>query len=214
MKAWISEKTSSYWHKFKRPLVSVLHPLAHIASTLPLLVGVWDYWQKNLGANPILEITHRTGKTALILLMLSLAVSPIRLVLSWPQINKVRRPLGLYAFGYAAIHFLIFIILDYGFIWQAIFREIVNRKFILIGFSTGLILLILAVTSLNRLQKMLGRQWKSLHRLVYLAGGLAVLHFIMAVKPGVLRPWYYAGGMLLLLIFRLSPVQTWIKKVI
>jgi sulfoxide reductase heme-binding subunit YedZ len=212
MKAWISQNISKLWKEYKRPLGAVLHPLAHIGSVLPLLVGLWDFWQNNLGANPILEITHRTGKTALILLMLSLAVSPIRMVFNWPQINKVRRPLGLYAFGYAAIHFSIFIFLDYGFQWQLIFQEILNRKFILIGFTTGLILFTLAITSLKVLLKALGKRWKPLHRLVYIAGGLAALHFILAVKPGVLRPWPYAGGMLFLLLFRLSPVQAWVKK--
>lgn len=212
MKAWISQSISKYWKKYKCPLGSVLHLLTHVGSLLPLLVGLLDFWQNNLGANPILEITHRTGKTALILLLLSLAVSPIRQVFKWPQIHKVRRPLGLYAFGYAAIHFSIFIFLDYGFQWGAILREILNRKFILIGFSAGLILLTLAVTSLKILLKKLGKRWKQLHRLVYVAGGLGALHFIMAVKPGVLRPWPYAGVMLFLLLFRLPPVQAWVKK--
>jgi sulfoxide reductase heme-binding subunit YedZ len=212
MKVWISQKISKNWREYKRPLGSILHPLVHIGSILPYVVGLWDFWKNNLGANPILEITQRTGRTAIILLMLSLAVSPLRLLLNWPQINKLRRPLGLYAFSYAAVHFSIFIVLDYGFHWQSILQEILNRKFILFGFTAGAILLLLTVTSLTIFLKQLGKRWKKLHRFVYAAGALAGTHFILAVKPGVLRPWYYAAVMFILLAFRFPPVQTWVKK--
>jgi len=124
MKAWISQNFSKYWNDYKRPLGTILHPLSHIGSSIPFLVGLWDFWQKNLGVNPIAEITHRTGKTAIILLMLSLAISPLRLLLSWSQINKLRRPLGLWSFAYATAHFSTFVILDYGFNWQAILDAI------------------------------------------------------------------------------------------
>jgi sulfoxide reductase heme-binding subunit YedZ len=118
----------------------------------------------------------------------------------------------LYAFTYAAIHFGIFIILDFNLQWEYIFQEILNRKFILFGFSAGVILLLLAVTSLKVFLKKLGKRWKKLHRFVYAAGFLATLHFILAVKPGVLRPWYYAAIMLMLLSFRLPQVQSWVKE--
>lgn len=212
MKVWISQNISKNWKEYKRSLGSILHPLVHIGSILPYVVGLWDFWQDNLGANPILEITQRTGRTAIILLMLSLAVSPIRRLLNWPQINKLRRPLGLYAFSYAAVHFSIFIVLDYGFHWQSILQEILKRKFILFGFTAGVILLLLAVTSLTFFLKQLGKRWKKLHRFVYAAGALAGTHFILAVKPGVLRPWYYAAVMFILLAFRFPPVQAWVKK--
>lgn len=212
MKEWILVKISKYWKENKRSLVKILHPLAHIGSVIPISVDLWDFWQNNLGANPILEITHRTGRTALTLLLISLSISPLRLLLNWPQINKLRRPIGLYAFTYAAIHFGIFIILDFNLQWEYIFQEILNRKFILFGFSAGVILLLLAVTSLKVFLKKLGKRWKKLHRFVYAAGFLATLHFILAVKPGVLRPWYYAAIMLILLSFRLPQVQSWVKE--
>jgi sulfoxide reductase heme-binding subunit YedZ len=211
MKAWISEKISNSWRENKRTIAKILHPLAHLGSIIPFGMGLWDFWQNNLGANPILEITHRSGKTALILLMLSLSITPLRTLSKWPQINKLRRPLGLYAFAYAAVHFGIFLILDYNLQWRYIFQEIINRKFILIGFSAGLILLILAATSPTVMLKKLRKRWKPLHRLVYLAGFLAGLHFILAVKPGVLRPWIYAAVMLLLLSFRIPAVRAWLK---
>ena len=212
MKTWTLLKTSKNWKDLKKPLASILHLAIHIGSAIPLLVGLWDFWQRNLGANPILEITHRTGKTAITLLILSLSIRPLRQLLNWPQVNKLRRPLGLYAGFYALIHFSIFIWLDYGFQWNLIFNYLVNNLFILLGFTTGLILLALSITSLNVFLKKMGKRWKQLHRLVYVAGILSALHFIQAVKPGVLRPWPYVIIMAVLLLFRLPLVQNWVKK--
>jgi sulfoxide reductase heme-binding subunit YedZ len=214
MKAWISKRISKPWKKNKKVLASILHPLVHIGSILPLLIGLWDFWQDGLGANPILEITHRSGKTALTLLILSLTISPLRQLLKWNQVNKLRRPLGLYAAFYAGIHFLIYVVLDYGFQWDALLANSLTNKFILLGSTAGTILLILGITSLPIFLKKMGPRWKKLHRFVYLAGILAGLHFILAVKPGVLRPWPYAAGMFIVLTYRLPPVQTWIKKVL
>lgn len=214
MTVWTSLKTSKNWKDQKKPLASILHLLVHIGSAIPLLVGLWDFWQRNLGANPILEITHRTGKTAILLLILSLAVSPLRQLLKWNQINKLRRPLGLWAAFYAGVHFSIYVVLDYGFQWKALLANSLTNKFILLGFTTGLILLLLSITSLTFFLKKMGKNWKKLHRFVYAAGILAALHFILAVKPGVLRPWPYVLVMALLLLFRLPPVQTWVKKTI
>jgi methionine sulfoxide reductase heme-binding subunit len=214
MKTWTSLKTSKNWKDLKKPLASIMHLTVHIGSSIPLLVGLWDFWQNNLGANPIQAITHRTGKTAILLLILSLAVSPLRQLLKWNQINKLRRPLGLWAAFYALVHFSIYVVLDYGFQWEALFANSLTNKFILFGFTTGLILLTLSITSLKFFLKKMGKNWKKLHRIVYAAGILAALHFILAVKPGVLLPWPYALVMALLLLFRLPPVQTWVKKTI
>jgi sulfoxide reductase heme-binding subunit YedZ len=204
---------SNFWNDNKKTLANILHPISHIGSLIPLGVGLWDFWQNNLGANPILEITHRSGKTAFILLMLSLSISPLRTILNWPQANKLRRPLGLYAFTYAAIHFAIYLALDYGFDLKAVIEAITIRPFTVFGFTAGLILLILAITSLTYFQKKLKKRWKTLHRFVYGAGVLVGIHFILAVKPGVLRPWPYAIGMLILLAYRIPVVQSWVKKV-
>jgi len=177
-----------------------------------LLVGLWDFWQDALGANPILEITHRSGKTALTLLILSLSISPLRQLLKWNQVNKLRRPLGLYAGFYAGIHFSIYVILDYGFQWSALLANSLTNNFILLGLTAGTILLVLGITSLNFFLRKMGPRWKQLHRFVYLAGILAGLHFILAVKPGVLRPWPYAAGIVLVLSYRLPPIQAWVKR--
>ena len=214
MKTWTLLKTSKNWKDLKKPLASILHLAVHIGSAIPLLVGLWDFWQRNLSANPILEITHRTGKTAILLLILSLAVSPLRQLLKWNQINKLRRPLGLWAGFYALVHFSIYVVLDYGFQWKALLANSLTNFFILFGFTTGVILLVLSITSLTYFLKKMGKNWKKLHRFVYAAGILAALHFILAVKPGVLRPWPYALTITLLLLYRLPPVQAWVKKTI
>jgi sulfoxide reductase heme-binding subunit YedZ len=212
MKEWISERISKPWRKYRSKLADILHPLVHIGSSLPLLVGLWDFWQNNLGANPIQDITHRTGKTAITLLIISLAVTPLRQILKWSQINKLRRPLGLWAGFYAGLHFTIYIAIDYGFQWKAIFDNTLTNWFILLGGTAGVILLLLSITSLKFFLKKMGKNWKKLHRFVYGAGILASLHFILAVKPGVIRPWPYVAFMALVLSFRLTPVQSWVKK--
>jgi sulfoxide reductase heme-binding subunit YedZ len=214
MKAWISEKISKPWRKYKSKVADILHPLVHIGSAIPLVVGVWAFWQNDLGANPILEITHRTGKTAITLLILSLTVTPLRQILKWNQINKLRRPLGLWAAFYAGVHFMIYIGLDYGFQLGPIIANSLTNKFIILGTLAGTILLLLSITSLKFFLRKMGKRWKQLHRFVYAAGILAALHFILAVKPGVLRPWPYAALMLLVLAYRLPPVQAWVKKTI
>lgn len=212
MKAWISQNFSKPWKEIRGSLASGLHLLTHLLALLPLLVGLIDFWQGNLGANPIQEITHRTGKTAITALLLSLSISPLKQILDWPQLNKLRRPLGLYAAFYALLHFLTFVVLDYAFQWQAMFSHVLTNPFILLGLTTGLILLALSLTSLKVFLKKMGKRWKQLHRLVYLAGILASLHFILAVKPGVLRPWPYVLSMAFLLAYRLAPVSAWFKK--
>jgi sulfoxide reductase heme-binding subunit YedZ len=212
MKEWISQSISKPWRKYKAKLASILHPLVHIGAALPLIIGLWDFWQRNLGADPIKEITHRTGKTAITLLILTLAVTPLRQVLKWSQVNKLRRPLGLWSAFYAAVHFAIYVALDFGFMWKALLDNSLTNWFILLGFTAGLILLALAITSLNFFLRKMGKNWKKLHRLVYLVGILVAIHFILAVKPGVLLPWPYAAIMGILLAFRLPPVQAWVKK--
>jgi sulfoxide reductase heme-binding subunit YedZ len=207
MKEWTLSKISKVWKDLKKPLAAILHPLVHAGSAVPVLVGVWDFWQNNLGANPITELTHRSGKTAILLLILSLAVSPLRQILKWNQLNKLRRPLGLWSAFYAGIHLTIYVVLDYGFQWNAILDNSLTNWFILFGTTSGFVLLLLSITSLRYFLKKMGKRWKQLHRLVYAAGILAAVHFILAVKPGVLDPWPYAIAMATVLVLRLPPIQ-------
>ena len=196
--------------KFK---MTPLQIAAHIAALIPLALLIWDFWQGNIGPDPIREATLRTGKAALVLLIASLACTPINILFGYKPVLKLRRPLGLYSFMYASIHFAIFIGVDYFFnltlIWEALFE----KRYALVGLSTGTILLALALTSTVGWQRRLKKRWKRLHRFVYLAGILAVLHFIWLVKQGVWEPYVWAAIVTLLLALRYTPIKQRVLKV-
>jgi sulfoxide reductase heme-binding subunit YedZ len=183
-----------------------LRILVHVAALLPLAWIIWQYAQGLFLIDPVREITTLTGRTALVLLVLSLACTPLNTLFGLKQALRVRRPLGLYAFLYASLHFATFVWLDYGFdlelLWQAIF----DQRYVLAGFAAGLLMLILAVTSTRSWQKRLGKNWKRLHRLAYLAGALAVIHYAWLVKD-ILIPLQYSAVLATLLVLRLPPVR-------
>jgi len=183
-----------------------LQILTYIAALLPLALLVWDYWQGRFIIDPVREITTRTGKTALILLILSLACTPINTIFGFKQVMRVRRGLGLYAFMYASLHFLTFVGLDYGFDFDLIAQGILDQRYVLVGFAAGLLLLPLAITSTQGWQKRLGKNWKRLHQLVYLAGILAIVHFTWLVKD-IREPLRYGAVVALLLIARIPSIR-------
>jgi sulfoxide reductase heme-binding subunit YedZ len=185
---------------------------ANIGALIPLLWLVWDFAQGNLSVNLIDDITDRTGKAALILLMLSLACTPVNILFGWSQVLTVRKALGLYAFFYASGHFLNFVGLDYGFDVSFILGDaLLEKPYILVGLGALLILLPLAITSTKGWMKRLGRNWKRLHQLVYGAGVLAVLHFFWLAKAAErLEPLLYGLGLTLLLIVRIPPVRRYL----
>ncbi len=191
-----------------------LQIITHIGAWIPLAVGLWDLWQGNLGPDIIREATLRTGKTALILLLLSLACTPVNTLFKFRTVLKLRRPLGLYSFMYASIHFAIFIGVDYFFDFRLIQDALLEKRYAIVGLITGTILLLLGITSTKGWQRRLKKNWKRLHRLVYLAGILAVVHYIWLVKQGVSDPWLYAGIVALLLILRMKPVKKWAISVL
>jgi len=183
-----------------------LQILTHVAALLPLALLLWDYWQGRFIIDPVQEITTRTGKTALILLILSLACTPINTIFGFKQVMRVRRALGLYAFMYAGLHFLTFIGLDYGFDFDLIAQDILDQRYVLVGFAAGLLLLPLAITSTQGWQKRLGKNWKRLHQLVYLASILAIVHFTWLVKD-IREPLRYGAVVALLLIARMPSIR-------
>jgi sulfoxide reductase heme-binding subunit YedZ len=189
-------KLKTYW----------LQILTHVAALLPLAWLLWHYWQGLFIIDPIREITTRTGKTALILLILSLACTPINIIFGFKQVLRVRRALGLYAFMYAGLHFLTFVGLDYGFDLDLIGQTILDQRYVLVGFAAGFLLLPLAITSTQGWQKRLGKNWKRLHRLVYLAGILAIVHFLWLVKD-IREPLRYGAVVALLLIVRIPVIR-------
>ncbi|MBI4497520.1 MAG: sulfoxide reductase heme-binding subunit YedZ [Chloroflexi bacterium] len=146
-----------------------------------------------LGANPIAQVENELGLTAFILLMAALACTPAKLLLGWTWQMRVRRELGLFAFFYAALHFLAYLVLDQFFDWDTIVADLAKRPFITVGFAALVLLVPLAFTSTNSWVRRLGyRRWQRLHRLVYVAGVLAAVHFLWRVKIDVSQPLTYA----------------------
>jgi sulfoxide reductase heme-binding subunit YedZ len=196
----------------KFPKLTLFQWIVHIGSWIPLVAIIVDYFRDHLTANPIQDITFRTGKTALVLLILSLSATPANTILGFKPALKVRRALGLYTFMYVSLHFLIFIGLDYGFDLALLKDAIFEKRYALVGFAAGLILLPLAITSTRGWMARLGQNWKRLHRLVYLAGILAVIHYVWLVKSDIREPLAYGGIVLLLLLFRLPRMRKWLSR--
>jgi sulfoxide reductase heme-binding subunit YedZ len=186
--------------------------LIHIGSLIPFLFLIIDGLTNNLTVNPIQEITQRTGHTALLWLIFSLSCTPLTIVFGIKAFNKVRRPLGLYAAFYATLHFLTFVMLDYWFDFQLIFRAVIEKPFIILGSIAFLILLTLTVTSTSRSMKTLGQTWKKLHRLVYAAGILLLIHYLLALKTVSLQWIVYAVLLAMLLLSRVSLLRAWFGK--
>lgn len=186
--------------------------LTHIAALLPLAHLVWDTWRGNLTVNPLQDWTFRTGDWALRLLVASLACTPIASLLGIKQAITVRRALGLYGFGYALLHFLVFVGVDYRFAFDLIWDDLATKRYILVGLVALLMLAPLAITSTRGWMKRLGRRWKSLHKLTYLAIPLAVVHYIWLVKSDLRDPLFYAGIVTLLLLLRLPTLRAPISR--
>lgn len=171
-----------------RDPVTYLRALLWTAAPLPgawLGAGVFTGW---LGVNPIETLTHLTGMTALVLLLLTLSVTPLRRLSGWNAVIKIRRPLGLWAFAYALAHFLIWMVLDLGLEFAWIAEDIAERPYITVGFTGFVLLTPLAVTSTRGWIRRLGRRWARLHKLAYVAAGLGVVHYYWLVKADVRLP--------------------------
>lgn len=179
----------------------------HAIGLFPLLWLIYDFWFGLLGPEPIRAMILRTGKAAIIMLVLSLTATPAGFMFGWKQAHVVRRPFGLYAFMYVVLHLLIFVWLDYGWVMPLIVEEIVARRYALVGFAAFVLLIPLALTSTKGWQRRLGKNWKRLHSLVYLIAILAVIHYIWLVKNAYFQPLIFAGIVTFLLLVRLQPVR-------
>lgn len=179
---------------------------------IPFALLLWDTLTGQLQAEPVKDLTHRTGWWALALLLVALAVTPLRYLTGWTQIVRFRRLVGLFAFFYASLHVLIYFGLDQMLALDYIIEDIVERPYITVGFTAWLILIPLAVTSTNGWMRRLGSRWKKLHRLVYVAAGLGVLHFYWLVKADTREPLVFAGMLGVLLAIRLPFIRRWITR--
>ena len=181
--------------------------LTHVGALLPLARLIWNFFHDQLTANPIQYITFQTGKSALVLLVLALACTPLNTIFELKSVVGLRKTLGLYAFLYATLHFLTFVGLDYQFDPELLKEAIFKKRYALVGFAAFLSLLPLAITSTKGWMKRLGKNWKRLHRLIYLAGLLAVIHFVWLVKSDVREPLAYGAVVFLLLALRLKTIR-------
>jgi len=192
----------------------------HLGAWLPLIILILDALNDNLTFNPIQAATQRTGDTAIILLGLSLACTPLSTYFQWKDAIKLRRPLGLYAFLYAAIHFALFVAVDFGFDVNLIAREFVEKRYLWAGLPAFIILLALAATSFKWFMKRLGKRWKQLHKLIYLGAMLVVVHLAFVIKGDlftlsgdVWKPLVAAITIGVLLIARLPPLKrAWLAR--
>lgn len=190
------------------PQLIAAKALVHALALTPLSILAWqfyDVWQTGsdaLGADPVAEIEHRTGLWALRLLMVALAITPLRQLTGKPVLIRFRRMVGLYAFFYACLHLTAYLTLDLRGYWTQIFEEIIKRPYITVGFAAWLLLVPLAITSTQGWIRRLGRNWGKLHKAVYAVGVLAVLHFWWLVKSDIREPLLYAAILAVLLGWR------------
>jgi sulfoxide reductase heme-binding subunit YedZ len=195
----------------ERTLNRLLKPAVWIGGLLPLALLVLAVVTGTISADPVEDATLRTGKAAIVLLMVTLAVSPVRRLSGWNGVIAARRPLGLFAFFYACLHFLVYLF-DHTFTWELIFQDVVKHPYVTAGFAALLILAALAVTSTKGWIRRLGKGWQKLHRLVYLAVGLGVIHFLWGVKKDLREPLIFAAVFAVLMAFRLPVFQKKRKK--
>jgi sulfoxide reductase heme-binding subunit YedZ len=187
----------------RRPPLPWLKPGIFIGALAPLASIALRATQGALSANPIAQVINELGLTALIFLVASLACTPARWLLGWTWPTRVRRELGLFAFFYATLHFLAYLVLDQGLDWQTIVDDIAQRPFITVGFAALVLLVPLALTSTTASIRRLGyHRWQRLHQLAYVAGALAIVHFIWRVKIDVTQPLIYGSILGALLLVR------------
>lgn len=161
----------------------------HLACLSPLIRLAYLGYYQDLGANPIEVITHSTGYWTLVYLMVTLSITPLRRLRGLYWLIRLRRPIGLYAFFYASLHFLTYLWLDQFFDWASIVADIYKRPFITVGFAAFTLLLPLALTSNKLAVRILtGKWWQRLHRLIYVSAICGVVHFLWLVKADIREP--------------------------
>ncbi len=183
----------------------VLKPLVFLACLTPLAMLAWRGAMGDLGANPIETITHGTGDWTLRLLLVTLAVTPVRYITGWNPLIRFRRMIGLFAFFYACLHLMTYLWLDQFFDWGGMLKDVAKRPFITVGATAFLALVPLAATSTAASIRWLGgRRWRRLHRLAYVAAACGVIHYWWLVKADVRLPLAYGALLAGLLGFRVA----------
>ena len=186
----------------------LLRPIVFAASLGPVASLALGALQGTLGANPIEAITRSTGVWTLRFMLLTLAVTPLRVLSGWNDVIRVRRMLGLFAFFYGSLHLVTYVWLDQFFDWAAIVKDVAKRPFITAGFSAYVLLVPLALTSTAAMIRRLGgRAWRRLHRLAYVAAAIGIVHYWWLVKLDTRPPRNYGILLAVLLLVRLFTVR-------
>jgi sulfoxide reductase heme-binding subunit YedZ len=186
----------------------------HVYAWSVLVILIFQFFTDNLTANPIQALEQRTGRHALVLLVLSLACTPLNTLFKWPELLKRRRALGLYAFLYATVHVLIYLDLDYGLAWSFILRDVIEKPRLIVGLLAFLIFIPLAWTSFDIWKKRLGKKWKRLHQSVYVLGPIVILHYawskkgdLFALQGEIVQPLIYGLVIVLFLVLRIPFIR-------
>ena len=194
-----------------------LQILIHLGALFPFVKLVFDYFTNNFSPNPIQDLEQQTGFAAITILILSLASTPLNTLFGWRELLKRKRTLGLYAFFYATLHVTVYLAIDYGFDLNLLVEATLEKRYTLIGTTAYLLLIPLAFTSTKYWMRKLGKNWKKLHKLVYLIAPLLILHFswarkgdIFTLQGNVLQPFIYGLIVIVLLVLRIPLIR---KKV-
>lgn len=190
--------------------IAIVRLLLH--GGLLFLLGYW-YWQAlndAIGGDPVETLLHRYGVTALQLVLASLCVTPLVRYIRQPALMRLRRPLGLWAAAFACAHIWVYLAYELQWDWQLVFSELAKRPYIWVGFAAWLILMILAVTSIPKLVRRLGRRWKTLHNTVYMAAILICVHFLWSVKADLTEPALYSALLAVLLFLRAEKLRRYL----
>ncbi len=179
-------------------------PGVFILSIIPFALIVYKIFYNKLGPEPVKEITHFTGEWTLIFICLTLAMSPLKRFTNIVFWIKIRRMLGLFVFFYATLHLFTYVGIDYRFEWQQILDDVVKKKYVFIGFSAWLLLIPLAITSSQKMMKLLKHNWKKLHKLIYLIAIFGALHYIWLSKTIFFKPLIFMIIILVLLSLRIK----------
>ena len=185
-------------------MIKYFKPFVFIICLWPLGIIILDIYYNNLGAEPVKKIMNHFGEWTLIFICLTLTMSPLKRITNLSFWIKFRRMLGLFVFFYATIHLLTYVGLDYRFDWEPIINDVLKKKFIFIGFSAWLLLIPLAATSSQKMIKILKRNWKNLHRLVYVIAIFGSLHYIWLSKTIFFKPLIYTLIIVVLLALRIK----------
>ncbi len=187
----------------------ILKPIVFLAALIPLAMLGLDAIQGNLTANPIEKITHQTGLWTLILLLVTLSITPLRRLTGINWLIQYRRMIGLFAFFYGFLHLMTYLWLDQFFDIHSIVKDVYKRPFITAGFTAFVLMVPLALTSTQGWIRRLGKRWQLLHRLIYFSAAAGVIHFIWLVKADLREPLTYATVFGVLMTIR---VVFWIQK--